>query len=234
MFGMDSCWFCREPVEEAAATGEFPVASGTRVATSTAPPRVVRDVRTVAAPPADAGTRVRADRVIVRGIFFGLLLTIGLLVFEGTSTRFAAEAPSRLALERHDFERFGFSISAPRSWTPSETGFRAELRAPERIGGRPSRGVHAILPASSFEDVSAQIDRGRNARPDHYRGISTDSDSVDGAAAVVTVFVSDDLRKEQWWIERGDRMLRIEFWSRAADDDAPELNERMIRSVRLS
>ena len=236
MHGMDACWFCREPVDEAPSTGEFPVASSTdhRAATTTAPPRISHDLRTVSTPGPIASSRFRTDRVIVRALFLGVLLTIGLLAFEGTSTRFAPPAPSRVVLERHDFERFGFSIEVPSNWTPSETGFRAELRGPERIGGRATRGVHAIVPASPFSDVSKQIARGRDARPDHYRGISTERRRVDGALAVRNVFVSDDLRKEQWWIDRGSRMLRIEFWSRAADDDAPEINERMIRSVRLS
>jgi hypothetical protein len=201
---------------------------------------VVQAPVNVAPPPVEASpislprrrSRVRWGRVIVLGLIGGVLLTAGALAFESVWIRYLPDAPGTIALSRASFDNVGCTVAYPTGWKVQETKRRATFLSSETAKDRSTRGFRVNSTDIPFSRVDDQIEQ----LPDRlgsYAALETFSDSVDGKQATVHVFVADDLRFEQWWIDRGKRTLRVDLWSRPADEDAPVLNRRIVESITL-
>jgi hypothetical protein len=176
--------------------------------------------------------RVRWGRTFFVGILLGLLATGGALAYEATWIRDVPQPPDTVTLERTAFSAIGCSIAYPAAWTVEKTKRRVTILSREVAKDRSTRGLRASATDVAFKHVGSEISRLVD-RLGSYRAIDTTRKTVDGQAAVVHVFIADDLRFEQWWIDRGKTTLRIDLWSRPADDNAPQLNARIVRSVDL-
>ena len=114
----------------------------------------------------------------------------------------------------------------------TETKRRITIVGEDAVAERSLRGIRAVVTDVRFKRVPSEIGRLAD-RLGSYRAIRTTRGKVGGERAVQHVFVVDDLRFEQWWVEDGKRTLRIDLWSRPADDAAVEQNRRIVASVRL-
>jgi hypothetical protein len=113
-----------------------------------------------------------------------------------------------------------------------ETKRRVTFLSPDRVKDRSTRGFRVAvtdIPYSRADEQIAQL-------PDRlgsYTALETAAREIDGKRALVHTFIADDLRFAQWWVARGKGTLRVDLWSRPADDDAPALDERIVRSIEL-
>jgi hypothetical protein len=170
--------------------------------------------------------------MVVLGLVVGMLLTAGALAFESAWIRYLPDAPDAVALSRASFEDIGCSVAYPDGWKVQETKRRVTFLSDERARDRSTRGFRigaTDIPFSRVEDQIGEL-------PDRlgsYTALDTSRGELDGERTVVHVFVADDLRFEQHWVDRGERTLRVDLWSRPADEDAPALNQRIVRSVAL-
>jgi hypothetical protein len=263
MHGMDACWFCREPVTEPREVQEAAVArAAVAVAPAPVAPAVQQVVPARRAsmpppPPSPAAAapqrqpveeahpapgivvvrhrptkRLRPARVIVLGAILGVVLTVGALAWEATWIRAVPASPSGVELIPASFESVDVAVSYPSGWAVAETSRRVTFLSDDADGERSYRGFRVTRMDVPFKKVQKQIDD-LDDRLTGYRALSTDRTEVDDERAVAHAFVADDLRFEQWWIDRGERLVRVDLWSRQADDDAPALNERLVRTIAL-
>lgn len=175
---------------------------------------------------------VRWGRSIVLGVVAGVLLTAGALTYEAVWIRYLPDPPDAIAMTEASYEEIGCTVSYPVGWRVTETKRRVTFLSGEAVKDRSTRGFRVSETDIPFARVNDQIEQ----LPDRlvsYAALETFADSVDGEPATVHVFVADDLRFEQWWVERGKRTLRVDMWSRPADEDARELNERIVDEIEL-
>ncbi len=175
---------------------------------------------------------MRWGRVIGLGIVFGVVLTAGALAYESVWIRYLPPPPERIALSRASYADVGCAVARPAGWTVQDTKRRVTFISADIVKDRSTRGFRVSATDIPYARADDQI----AALPDRlgsYEALDTSHREVDGERALVHTFVGDDLRFEQWWIDRGKRTLRVDLWSRPADDDAPALNERIIRSIEL-
>jgi hypothetical protein len=176
---------------------------------------------------------LRPGRVVLVGLFLAVLATAGALTWEATWIRSVPPPSDRVALTSGGFPACSCSFSYPASWTVTETKRRVTVVGDDAAAERSLRGVRAVRTDIAFKRAGAEIDR-LSERLASYRAIRTSRGLVvAGEPAVVHVFITDGLRFEQWWVDTGKRTLRIDLWSRPADDEAVEQNERVIASVKL-
>ena len=176
--------------------------------------------------------RVRWGRVVFVGLLGAAVLTIGALVYESLWIRYLPPDADDVALVRASYAGIGCAAGHPTGWRVQETKRRVTFLSGEVAKDRSTRGFRIARTDIPYDRVSDQIEE----LPDRlgsYTALDTFADSVDGEPATVHVFVADDLRFEQWWIQRDERTLRIDLWSRPADEDAPDLNERIVDSITL-
>ena len=257
--GMEACWFCREPITEpesaqdmavvraAAASASRPVVVAAAAPSppppapepepvtapvNVAPRAAVHPVAVAVADPLRRSRRVRWGRAVVLGIVFGVLLTAGALAYESVWIRYLPPPPERIALSRASYSDLGCAVARPAGWAVQETKRRVTFLGGESAKDRSTRGFRVSatdIPYDRADDQVAEL----ADRLGSYEPLDTVRREVDGERALVHTFIADDLRFEQWWIDRGKRTLRIDLWSRPADDDAPALNERIVRSIEL-
>ena len=176
--------------------------------------------------------RVRWGRVVVLGLAGAVVLTVGALAYESVWTGYLPPDAKDVSLVRGSYPDVGCAVGRPDGWTVQQTKRRVTVLSGELAKDRSTRGFRIArtdIPADHVEDQIEQL-------PDRlgsYNAIETYADSVDGVAATVHVFVADDLRFEQWWVARGKHTLRIDLWSRPADERAADLNQRIVDSVEL-
>ncbi len=189
-------------------------------------------IAVAASQPVRARSRVRWGRVAVLGLVGGLFLTAGALAYESVWIRYLPPAPDALALTGRTFESVGCSVASPEGWTVQTTKRRVTFLSGETAKDRSTRGFRVSATDISFSRVDDQI-ADLPDRLGSYASLDTFRREVDGERAVVHVFVADDLRFEQWWVDHGKRTIRVDLWSRPADEDAPALNDRIVRTITL-
>ena len=236
MHGMSECWFCREPVEEAGEEVPVPVARSAAT-TATIPitvPLVDQRVRTYqqVSYPLVSRKRFSFWRGLRRGIGCGLLAALGLIGLEMAFPRFTTTSSGSSVVEDRRFSDRGFGIAIPAGWEMHRSDPTLSFVSPERTFGRSTRGLRVTTFATSFKKVEASIDANRR-RVTGYRLITRKSTTLDGEKAVAAVFAGNALRFEQWWVAADKGMMRVELWSRQADDDAIALNRRIAGSFEL-
>lgn len=250
MHGMDECWFCQEPVTEPQEperlTAVTPIASvatveRASVATTQAAPIVVDSAPVVhepeSAPPVvplrgvRSPNRVRKRRVVVRSVLVGILAAAGAAAWEASSTRNVPPAVESVRFSSASLEGVGCDVSYPEDWRRDEAKRHASFLSDERDGDLSLRGfrvTRTAVPLGAVRDqLAEQEDKFRT-----YEAISTEDASVDEQRTIRHVFLGDGLRFEQWWVKRDKRStIRLDLWSRPADDDALEINARIVRSL---
>ena len=190
------------------------------------------EVPVVVLPGPHASGQVRWGRVVLLGVIGAVLLSAGALAYEAMWTRHLPPPPDRVALTGASYADIGCALSYPTGWTVQETKRRVTFLSGETAKDRSTRGFRVSSTDIPYSRADDQID-GLGDRLGSYEALETFRREVDGERALVHVFIADDLRFEQWWVDRGKRTLRVDLWSRPADDDAPELNERLVRSIVL-
>ncbi len=176
----------------------------------------------------------RTGRVLLQGFFTAALIAIGMLALETFMPRYTSTTPAVERLQRQAFDDLRFSIAFPAGWDVVEDRYGVSFYSPERAGRASTRGfrVEAIdAPFKEAKDEASRIDRDRF--PEHQVLGTARGRTRSGEDAYKRVLSADDLRLEQWWIEQGKRMLRLEFWSRLADDDASDVNGRIVKTLEL-
>jgi hypothetical protein len=176
--------------------------------------------------------RMRWGRVLVGGIVGAVVLTAGALAYEAVWIRDVPPPAGRVALTRASYSDIGCTLAYPSRWAVQETKRRVTFLSGESAKDRSTRGFRVASTDVPYARADEQID-GLEGRLGTYEGLDTFRREVDGERALVHVFIADDLRFEQWWIDQGKRTLRVDLWSRPADDHAPELNERLVGSIVL-
>ena len=255
MHGMDVCWFCQEPVTEPEEAEPLPavtpiasVATVERpsVATQAAPvvvhsepvpsepvhhtpiahPQSPPPVRRVLSP-----NRVRTGRVFVRSLLVGILAAAGAAAWEASSIRNVPPPIAAVRFSSISLEGVGCDISYPNDWDVEEAKRLASFLSDDRRGELSLRGfrvTQTAVPLAEVDDqLIEQVDKFRT-----HDVMSTQRTSLDSRDAVKHIFLGDDLRFEQWWVERDRRStIRLELWSRPADDDALVVNARIVESL---
>jgi hypothetical protein len=178
------------------------------------------------------GRRVRWGRVVLIGLLFGVLLTAAALAYESLWIRYLPPDADDVALTRASYSDIGCAVAFPSDWQAQETKRRVTFLSGETAKDRSTRGFRVSETDVPYERVDDQI-ADLPDRLGSYTALETFSGSVDEKPATVHVFVADDLRFEQWWIDAGKRALRVDLWSRPADEDAPVLNRRLVESITL-
>lgn len=220
MHGMTACWFCHESIEEAPV--QPPAAQPPAAPHSVAQPRVPR-----------SGTlprrhRVSAGRVVFEGVTAAFFLTVGLLAIEAFMPKFTSTTPVVTALDERTFPELGFSITYPRGWRVEETRKVAAFRSAD-----PARGFRVGGVGLEFDDVKKGSEKLDRARFREHEVLDTGRGKHGGAGAYKRVLSVEGLRVDQWWIERDDGTLRLEFWSRLADEEAPAIDARIVETLDL-
>jgi hypothetical protein len=214
MVGMHQCWYCHAEIDEI---------------DETVPVEPLR-------PPAARVRRPRRKRgaVVLTGVVAALLIAVGLLAFEAFIPKYTSTTVAVSTLDRRTFPDLGFSIAHPEGWTVVEDRYGVSFYSGERAGKASTRGFRVEQIDIAFKNVkndAVRIDR------DRYRALELLSTARGttraGEDAYKRVVVADDLRLEQWWIDRNEDVLRLEFWSRLADDEASAVNERLVKTLEL-
>ena len=235
MHGMTSCWFCHEPVDEPAEVLPAPLvtqSSGASVASVAAPP--VQETRATRAsvPVFPSRRHLSPGGAMFLWLILVVFLTLLMLAVEVWMPRYPSISPASLDLGTQVYIEHGFSIAYPAGWTVKSTKKRVTFSAPEPIGP-PTRGLRVMPSGVDFVKVDNRARELNRERVAGYRTLDRAGRTIAGRDAFLFVFAGDGLRFEQWWIDRGRWTVRLEFWSRLADDGAAELNERIARTLRL-
>lgn len=176
---------------------------------------------------------VSTGRVLLEGLAAAFLLTVGLLAMEAFMPKFTSTTPVVEDLVQRSFPRFAFSISYPTGWEVKESARGVSVDSGETLGGTSTRGFTVTPLEADFSEIkheSKQLDRRRFIAPEL---IDTGRGTRAGADAYKRVLRAEGLRIQQWWIDRGDDVLRLEFWSRLADEDAPVIDSRIVDTLDL-
>lgn len=176
--------------------------------------------------------RVRWGRSLLLGLVGAVVVTAGALAFESLWTRHLPPDAEDVAMTRSSYPDVGAAVSHPSGWQIQETRRRVTFLSGEAARDRSTRGFRVSDTDIPYSRVDDQIEQLAD-RLLRYSPLETFADSVDGEPATVHVFVADDLRFEQWWIDRGKRTLRIDLWSRPADEHAPDLNRRIVDEIQV-
>ncbi len=178
--------------------------------------------------------KLRLGRAIFIGVVAGLLVAGGLIALEAVGPRLRGNEPDQVELVREAFPDLDFAIRAPRSW---------DVR-PQRVSGLPAvtfleplregadRRFRMALDKRSFDTARREADDRDRSSGTSYDEINIiDGVRLDGRKAFRHLYTLRDEYRETWWIERGSKTYRLEFWSPLSRrEDSAQLYVRIARS----
>lgn len=202
----------------------------------------VRPAPVVSRPPQRSGSaarrrspnRVRKRRVFLLALVLGVLAAAGAAAWEASSTRNVPPDARSIGFRSTALNDVGCTVSHPDDWTLEEAKRHATFLSDERNGDLSLRGFRITRTAFPMDEVNDQLVE-QEDKFGTYEILSTERTTLDGRDAIRHVFLGDDLRFEQWWVRRDKRTtLRLDLWSRPADDIAPDVNERIVSSLNVT
>jgi hypothetical protein len=172
--------------------------------------------------------------VLVEALLAALLLTFALLAIEVFAPKYTSTSSRLGGSEPRTFADLGFSIDVPDGWTVDTSERAASFYSGEEVGTVSTRGFRVSPTTVAFKDVPRSSERTDASRFVSHDVVETSRGKRGGRNTYQRVLFVEGRRIEQWWIDLGrGRSLRVEFWSRAADDDAPATNARILDSLDL-
>jgi hypothetical protein len=187
-------------------------------------------------PPATArrlrpASRVRKRRVLVLAVVFGTITAAGAVAWEASSRRNVPAPAGSVRFSSASLDGVGCDISYPDEWRLAEAKRHASFLSDERNGDLSLRGFRVTRTAIPLTDVRDEV-VAQEAKFDTHEILSTEDATVGGRRAIKHIFLGDELRFEQWWVQRDKRStIRLDLWSRPADDDALAVNARIVDSL---
>jgi hypothetical protein len=183
--------------------------------------------------------RGRFLRVLLIGLFSGLLAAGGLLVLDTFGPRLRGTLPDQVKLERQDFSEgddADFAIGIPEGWTvltDREDGQPVvTVREPSDGGGGTGLSSFQVaVDETSFTEAREGAGRKPSTAGD-YRAIDiVDGIDLDGLRAFRHIYIDGDDYHERWWVDRGEGTYRLDFSSPISRrEDAAQLNVRIART----
>ena len=175
--------------------------------------------------------RVRKGRVFLLALLLGIAAAAGAAAWEASSTRHVLPEARSIRFSTTTLDGVGCTVSHPDEWTLEEAKRHAAFLSDERNGDLSLRGFRITRTAFPMDDVNDELIE-QEGKFRTYEILTTERTTLDGRDAIKHVFLGDDLRFEQWWVRRDKRTtLRIDLWSRPADDIAPDVDERIVSSL---
>jgi hypothetical protein len=173
-------------------------------------------------------------RALFEGLVAALLLTAGMLALEAFFPKFTSTTPVVSRLDRRTFADLGFSIAYPTSWKIVEDRYGVSFYSGERAGKASTRGFRGEPLKIAFKKVKTETDRIDGQRfPGQVVLETSRGKTRAGEGAYRRLLVAEHLRVEEWLIDRGSDVLRLEFWSGTADDEAGAVNARIVHTLEL-
>jgi hypothetical protein len=184
--------------------------------------------------PTDAPVeRVRRPHRLLRTVAGGCALAVALVVWEIASQNVVSLPPAAMTFEHRSLDEVGIAFEVPSDWEVELGPGRATFFSREARYGRSTRGLRAMRVEDPFSKAGDAM-RVLAGRTPGYRRVSLRRTTVAGASAFLHTFTSDALHYDQWWVDGGrGASVRVDLWSPATDDDAPEVNRRIMRSAEL-
>jgi hypothetical protein len=188
------------------------------------------------APPRDR-RKLRLGRAIFIGLVAGLLVAGGLIALEAVGPRLRGNEPDQVELVREAFPDLDFAISAPRSWDvrPQRVSGLSAVTFIEPVREGANRRFRMTLDRPSLDGARREADDRDGAAGSSYDEINIiDGVQLDGRKAFRHMYILGDEYRETWWIERGPRTYRLEFWAPLSRrEDSAQLYVRIARTLEV-
>jgi hypothetical protein len=205
-----------------------------------AAPTLTQDLPTVAYAPAPVAPvrdrrKLRLGRAIFIGLVAGLLVAGGLIALEAVGPRLRGNEPDQIELVREAFPDLDFAISPPRSWDvrPQRVSGLSAVTFIEPAREGAARRFRMTLDTLPFDTARREADDRDRTSGSSYDEINIiDGVQLDGRKAFRHMYILGDEYRETWWIERGSRTYRLEFWAPLSRrEDSAQLYVRIARSL---